>query len=396
MQKKSFFNIAIVGGGNGINALLGFLFFTAVARTLTIEDFGKYALITSLLVSLSKLIDFGTNSNFVAKSITKAEDYTNRFFSLKIILFFVASFISLLTLYFLNLVNSRISILFIFGLLAYGINITLFAYFQRLEKFVDAVLLNTIPSIIKAVAATLVFLGVFQPNLTQAFAIFSLSIFGSVFLVRKLPRKFLVTKFSTTGVKKFFKQTFAAGASQIIKESWLAIANSIVKLTKTFSDLGIFSLAHKIADIFMLVSMSIFTVLLPKNAQRKKIKERYNIKETGVIAIGILILSLIVMYVAQIFVVPVFGAKFEPSLDLLNILILASAVTAIHSFMDNFFFVEEKTKTLLNITVLKLIFFVSVSLALIPQFSVLGIAFADLGAAIFALLLTLASLLNRE
>ena len=88
MRKKPFLDIFVVGAGNGINALLGIMFFTAVARTLPIEDFGKYALLTSLLVSLSKIMDFGTNSLFVAKSITKPQQYINRFFTLKIILFF--------------------------------------------------------------------------------------------------------------------------------------------------------------------------------------------------------------------------------------------------------------------------------------------------------------------
>lgn len=82
MRKKSFINIFVVGAGNGINAILGLMFFTAVARTLSIEDFGKYALLASLLVSLSKIMDFGTNSLFVAKSIAKTQQYVNRFFSL--------------------------------------------------------------------------------------------------------------------------------------------------------------------------------------------------------------------------------------------------------------------------------------------------------------------------
>ena len=57
MFSTSMIRIAFVGGGNAAGAGLGLLFLTAVARSLSLEDFGKYALITSVMVSLSRLMD---------------------------------------------------------------------------------------------------------------------------------------------------------------------------------------------------------------------------------------------------------------------------------------------------------------------------------------------------
>jgi O-antigen/teichoic acid export membrane protein len=396
MRKKSFVDIFIVGSGNGINAVLGLLFFTMVARTLSIEDFGRYALLTSLLVSLSKIMDFGTNSLFVAKSITKPHDYINRLFSLKLVLFFATLVVATGTLFALNLVSSTIVGIFFIGTIGYGINILLFAYFQRLEDFVKAITLNFIPAIIKALFAVLIFFGVINISLTQAFMVFSFSILFSMLLIPLLPKAFLRPKVTYENVKSFFLETLPAGISQVIKEGWLAIANSIAKLTYTFTEVGIFSLANKIADIFTLISTSVFTVLLPTNAQRKKNKEAYDMKETGILSVGILVLALLGMIVANYLTVPIFGTKFEASLGLLNILILASAITAIHSFMDNYFFVEEKTVTLMKITVSKLIFFITSAFVLTNLYSLSGLAWATLLSAIFALVVTTSVIYRRS
>ncbi|MBT6401560.1 oligosaccharide flippase family protein [candidate division WWE3 bacterium] len=388
MRKKPFLDIFVVGAGNGINALLGIMFFTAVARTLPIEDFGKYALLTSLLVSLSKIMDFGTNSLFVAKSITKPQQYINRFFTLKIILFFASILVGGVSLFYLKLLSPETLGIFVVGAIGYGINITLFAYFQRTERFVNAVLLNTIPGAIKAFTAVLVFTGLFTPNLIDAFAVFSFSILSSFLLAFFLPKDFLKAKFNFKDAIEFLRETIPAGISQIIKEGWPAIANTLTKIFRTFSDVGIFSLAQKIADIFTLISMSVFTVLLPKNAHRKNKHQKYDLKETVLLGGGILLLAGIAMIVANYLTVPVFGEKFSDSLSLLNILILAAAVTAIHTFMDNYFFIEEKTKTLMTITIGKLGMFILTAVSLIPRFGLIGLASANLIAALFALVIT--------
>ncbi len=396
MNKKSILNLFVVGAGNGVNAVLGLMFFTAVARTLSIEDFGRYALLTSLLVSLSKIMDFGTNSVFVAKSITKHGHYVKRLLSLRLVLFIVAVVVSLAAIYFLELWNLTIVPLFVVGLIAYGLNMTMFAYFQRLEMFTRAVSLNFIPASIKAVFAIFTFTNVFTPNLMQAFGIFSLTMLACLVLIPLLPKEFRTLKIRFSDIRDFFVESVSAGISQLIKEGWLAISNSLAKIFKTFTDVGVFSLANKIADIFSLVSLSIFTVLLPENALRKSKKQKYNFKETMLLAFGVFGLAIIAIVAANYLVVPIFGSKFVSSLGLINILIFASAITAIHSFMDNFFFVEEKTNMLLGVTVTKLFIFVFSTILLTPALSLYGIAYANLISATVALILTSLILWNRR
>lgn len=388
MLKRSLLNISFVSVGNIFNAFLGLAFVAAVAKTLPIDGFGKYALLTSLLVFLSKIMDFGTNSVFVAKSIAKTESLFNRFVSLKIILFIVTIPISAAVLYMLGLLQKQILILFIFGLTGYCINYTFFAIFQKLEKFHYAILLNTLPALIKGSFAILIFLNIVTFNLTQSLTVFSLSILASTFLYLFVPNQFRKFKFSPQSVFSLFVFSFPAGVSILINEGWLALSNTIVKISKTFTDVGIFSLANKIANVFSLISLSIFTVLLPKNALRKREQLRYDFRETAILSLGILVFAVITTFFAKLFVSQIFGQKFEDSLSLLDILIFASAITAIHTFIENYFFVEEKTQIILIITTSKLITYIILATILIPLYSLQGLAFASLISAFTALLIT--------
>ena len=72
-MKESIFKIGYVSVLNFVNLGLGLVLFLSLAQKLTIEDFGIYALLTLLLVSLSKIIDFGSNSTFVSDFISKGK-----------------------------------------------------------------------------------------------------------------------------------------------------------------------------------------------------------------------------------------------------------------------------------------------------------------------------------
>ncbi len=385
---KSLWKISFVGVGNILNAALGFLFLTALAKSLPLDDFGRYTLTTSLLVAIAKITDFGTNSLYVAKALAQNELIKDKFLSLKIILFAVTLPISYLALRFLNFSDTTIYLLFLFGLIVYTLNFALFGLFQKIEKFEYLILLNSIPAFIKGVVAVFILLGLFSLNFTQGFLVFVGSVAPSIILFFFLPKDLQYFRPDFSGLKLIFSQSFPAGISQIIAESWSAIANSIAKIAQGFSDVGIFSLADKISTIFSLVSLSIFTVLLPKNARGKRENKKYDFKETGLISAGILLLSLCAMIFARFFIPFVFGEKFLESLPLLNILIFTSALTAIHTFTENYFFVEQKTKALFHISVFKLLVFLLGSLILVPSLALTGLAYSSLIAGISAVGLT--------
>src|SRR3989344_3366777 len=393
MLVKSLTKISFVGLGNVFNAGLGFLFVAAVARNISVEDFGKYALLTTILVSTAKITDFGTNSLFVAHSITKSQNMINKFFTLKLYLFTFAFPISLAILYFLNLADFELLVIFILGFIGYSLNFALFGLFQKIERYNMLIALNTIPASIKGIFALFMFGGLVELNLQQAFIIFACGILPSAFLYFYLPPELKKFKIDRKDLKEYFLQTFPAGTSQLMGEGWSAISNSIAKIAKDFSNVGVFYLADKISSAFSLVSLSIFTVLLPKNAVRKREHQGYDFLETGILSVGILFLSGIAIILAKIIIPMFFGAEYAGSAAIIDFTILANAFMAIHTFMENYFYIEGKTGALMYISIIRLATLLLLSFILIPILSLSGLALAQLSAAFVASLTTLTFML---
>jgi O-antigen/teichoic acid export membrane protein len=372
------------------NSVVGLAFLAAVARSLDIETFGRYALLTTLLVSISKIIDFGTNSVYVTRYITtKTENLYNQFVSIKFILFLFACPVLLLISYFTGTRNPLLLLILVLGLLAYGINYTLYAIFQREEKYTPLVLLNTLPAIIKGVFALAVFGHFLTLDFGQSISIFSLSVFGSAFLLLFVDKSERNIQLTLTGLKSFFVHAYPGGISQVIYESWPSISNLIAKSIRGFYDVGIFSLASKVSRFFSLVSISIFTVLLPKNAQRKQNSLKYDFKESFIISFLITLTAVLCIPAARILLINVFGAKYTESLTVLELLIFSAALASIHTFLENFFFVENKTHYLTYINMGKLAVFLLLCSYLVPTYALYGLALSDLVASTTAVVGTI-------
>lgn len=385
-MSKSLQKIIFVGIGNVFNAILGFAFISASAKILDLESFGKYALLTTLLVALSKLIDFGTNSVYVAKSIsTEDKTLNDTFYTLKLLLLFVAIPVSIGILCIFRLNTFQLLLYFVLGLIAYSINYTFAPIFQKMEKFSLWVLLNTLPALIKGIFATLILTKLLILNLPQAFGVFSLSIFASALLLPFLPKEYRRLKINFKKTIQILRLAYPAGISQLIYEGWSSISNSIAKIAKDFSNVGIYSIADKITNILALATVSVFTVLLPKNAYRKKQNQDYDFKEIFFIAGAILVSAFIGIFISKFFIIRFFGTKFAGSVPLLGFMIFASACTSIHTFMEHYFFIEEKTHLIMFINVGKLMLFLTLAAILTPILSLQGLALSNLIAAVSAL-----------
>ncbi len=367
-----------------INALLGFIFLWAVANSLNLADFGKYALFVSILLVLARLTDFGTNSVFVTKSILHKVN-SQEFITLKFFLFAVASILGLISLAIFRLFSVDLILIMLGSLFAYTLNYLLYAFYQKEESYSLLVLLYTIPAVIKAFFAPLLMLGILKPTVPLTTGIFGFSIFSGLFLLlinNTLKSQKLKLNFS------LLKPSWPAGISQIITEMWPALSNAIANTIQGFSDVGVFALANKVSVIFTLISLSIFTVLLPKNAKRKKQDLKYSFDEIFLLSGGILIIGIFGIVASKFVIARFFGPQFERSLGLLNVLVFAAAFSAIASFMENYFFIQEDTKKILTISLSKLGAFVLGVLFLVPSLSLTGLAYAQLGAGVVATIIT--------
>jgi len=388
-MKSSIKNLSIVGLSNFINLGLGLILFSAAAKTLNLDEFGVYSLLTILLVWFSKLIDFGSNSNFVSGFLSKSKNYLNELINFKILSFLLSSIFgsfivfSAINYYYqykntlLNININMIIPLFIFGLFFYGINYLLFALYQKEEKFIRASLLNFIPSVIKGIIGSLILLGYLKLDLNYFFAVFSISMIGSsLFLFENL--KELGNFNLNFKISHFLKNFFLAGSSQQINESWGAISNSLAFFLKNLVDLGNYSFASKLSNVFSVISYSIYTVILTSNSKRKKESLSYNLKESLILGLILILIAFVGTLFAPILIPILFGNKFNESISLFSILIFSGAFASIHKFLDNYFFIEEKSKTLFLFTFSKLLLFVIFSFLFIYNYGIAGLALADL------------------
>ncbi len=403
LKDKTYSNISLLSIGNLANALLGFVFLSGVAKVLSLPDFGKYALLTSLLTLISKILDFGTNSQFVAAH--KDGEYFNKtsanFIDTKILLFLISLPIAYITLTIMEISEIDLIALFIIGLAAYGVNYTIYAFYQKSQKYFQIIALNGLPAIIKGLFGVLLLTHMLSINITSAFAIFSLSILASItiWLISPLS-EYSLNASDKINLRENFNSilaSFSAGISQLIYESWQTINNMLVKIFNSFTDIGIFSMANKISNIFTLISLSIFTVLLPRNTQRKNSgSDRYNFGELAILSLGVIAFSLLLIIVAQSFMRFVFQDKFNESIKYLDVLIIAGAISAIQNFVESYFYVENKTHFLLIVNSFKLCILIGGALITIPLFGLYSLAFLNLASAVCGLMMLLYFVIKHE
>jgi O-antigen/teichoic acid export membrane protein len=385
LKTKSIRNIALVGVGNVFNAFLAFAYLTTVARALPLEDFGKYSLMVSILLFAGKGTDFGTNNIYVTRALTEEKATIKKtFLSTKMLLIGLIALFSPWVLVVFDIKDPLLLLIFLFGLFVYSFNFILQAIFQKEQRFGMYLATNSIPAFIKGGFAAAIFFNMWTPNLTLAFLVFCLSTAPALLLSLQADLgRFIHSR--TTEIKNFLAQSFPAGISQVIAESWPAINNGLIKIMSGFTGVGLFSLAEKMASIFKIVSHSIFTVLLPKNALLKKRHAAYDYLELGIISVGIMLAAVVANALAGFFVRQFFGTKFESSISVLHILLYSAAITAIHTFLESFFYAENKVELLAKINIARLAGFIFLAGTLAYRWGLVGLALANLSISICTL-----------
>ena len=138
-----------------------------------------------------------------------------------------------------------------------------------------------------------------------------------------------------------------------------------------------FSLAVKLSSIFSLASFSIFTVLLPNKAKEIRERKNYSIKTSILLSIIIFSCAIFMSLLAKSMLYLLF-AKYINILPIFYILIFSASFYAISGFLDNFFYVKEKTTTLLLINASKIITLIISVFYLTQIFGIIGTSYANL------------------
>lgn len=391
-------NVFITGVGNFINAVGGFLFLAAATKALSVEQFGLYSLLIATFLLLAKITELGTTSSFVTLSIKDDRDYTKALFLLKTLLTALMLLVLIPILLFYNLLTPSIFLACVVGLIGYAFNDFLFAQFQLRENFVLAAATNMLPALVKAAAALLILLGVVSGSFTLIIYLYFFALLASLLtapFAKKRSSSILPTQ---VGIKNLAIMGFPGGISQTINIGIPAINNNLINAFGSLANVGIFSLAEKLSSIFILASYTLFTVFLPKGAKETKTLGKYNFKQAFYLSLLIVAAMVVMIAVAKPVIQHIFGAKFESSIAVLYLMVIAAGISAITSFMDNYFYIVEKTYIALAINCSRLLVLAGASFILIARSGILGAALANIIAAATSLAITLITIifLNRQ
>jgi O-antigen/teichoic acid export membrane protein len=328
---------AVLFSGNVTAAFLGFLFTLIIARALSVKDFGIFSAAANLFLILTSLSDLGLSSgvvNFVAEFLgkndeRKANEYAKAAFNIKLI---ITSSLSLGVIIFAGFV-SRSWLATLDKTVAYWVAILSFVaifwgflpyILQAKKMFLKSVLIDVSISLPKALIPFIfIQFGVLTLGKTFMAFLLSLIIAGGMGLI------FTGVKFLKAKPKK---ETYV----DLIKFSgWLGV-NRIVSSISGKLDIqmlaalagavatGLYSIPSRLASFISVLASSYSAVLAPRfSGFGDKNKEREYLVKSCLPLIPIVGGLILWIIIAHPFITILFGAKYAPSVEVFQALVLA-------------------------------------------------------------------------
>jgi len=319
-------------GGTVLAGLLGYLFHFFVARKLTVAEYGEvqsvFALVamSSLFASAFSYFALKYSSFFAARNDYRANDEFIAYLNKKILK--VVSIISALLLIFSLLIKNILHLSDVWGIVA-GIVAIFFgtaavAFQESLRAWQKFFVLSIIG--VLGAAAKLVFGFGFAAFFGKATpVVFSLTIsaflgwLAAVYFWRKLKTEAGQEKKKNwqeyISIKKIWKNAIQIFFYSLAAALILNIDVLIVKSLTTSEMTGYYSALSVLGKISLLLNMSIVGVVLPQACrdghQGKKLQKKiFFLSFFLIVAIG-LVFVLIYYLVPEIFVVMIFGQKYQ-------------------------------------------------------------------------------------
>ncbi len=382
--------------GNFISRGLSFILLPFYSHYISPSDFGIYSVILSFVTILSTVVNLGLPSIFVKNlSDVKLKDervdlLSNTFWIVSIFSFFVLLLIILFLKPLNNLIigNDNYLIEFILGLISiYALNYSYYfsVFYVALEKSQLFVLKNSIASIVHFFLNILlvVFLkigicGIFISQIISSFVL--------ILLCSEVIKENLKLKFDfdyTLGLLKISFPLLLSGVFSIMVE---LIDRIFVMKMLGEREAGIYSFGYRIALIYNLFILSFKTAWIP---------HYFNLDENddkplhlGRVLLKIIYYSAILIFLISIFANEVFNLKigelslfkseYQESTKIILIILIGYFFSLLMGFYSIAPYQENKTIHFFIADFLAFIVNVSLNLILIPDYGILGSAYATL------------------
>lgn len=386
-MKKTLLSVLM---SNIVGAGLGFFLNVVLARSLTIENFGRISLIFSIVVSLYTIMDFGLcNASVVfinsekPKAVEGRKLYVLSLFYKYILIVGVSLFLFMpLAKNYFKL--NEIEIIAIFIVLIFFIGYRFINSLNQAtgswRKFNTLNILNNVVKFFSIVLFAYVFwysTGLLTKYSAIIFGYFSYSII------------LFIIAWSCSGVSKFtyeknssLNKGFRIEFSKIIIP--IGISNICIIITMRFGffiiersvgmeGLAIYSAANTLALVFPLITSSLMNVLLRESASSdvsflKKIF--HNQKKYLTILVIVIVVSFLM---SKIVILTIFGQKYLDAVDTFRILLIAYIGGVYFTPLESYFY-SHYPSLIMKMRILQMIIVVLGSFLVVNSYGLNGIA----------------------
>jgi O-antigen/teichoic acid export membrane protein len=377
----------------------GVVFFTLIAtglltRFLGPEGYGNYVFLTSFIMIFVTLSDWGTGMISVREASKEAKIQPLIFGNIlliRLILCLVFFLIANCLAFYFSVFSPLLLAVFLasFLIIFLSVRSSINTVFQTKLLFEKQVLSDLFQAGL-FLLALFIFLPL-RPNLANVFLLLSfsalLAMILAVFLVRKTAS--FQFSFSSKLFYKIFRESLPLGAFLIIFSVYNRIDTLILQAFQGPEAVGYYGLAYKVHDNLVLVAAYLMNSLFPilSSASRNKANEIYKKTFDLLFAAGLVVVGGVFVF-APLIIGILGGENFSPSILLLRILVLATAIAYLNHLTGYFLIALGKQKISLIIAVFALFFNVFLNLIFIPLFSSLAAALITILTEGLVLLLT--------
>lgn len=373
-----------------INAFIGLFINMFIVRKITVEDFGTYSIILTVIGFLTTF-GFSWSSSaityFGAKEKVRTGNLSKTFWSRSYIVFGSLSLVLLLFLIFGKQIENYIGLpinylLIIWLLIKIGLD-SLSTYFLAIKKQLTSSLILLVGKIFFLLAA--IFL---DYSLTELIIINILCDLTGLFYILKIDK-------GDIGKPEFDKENFKEilnfGLWQLFGFSGLYLINFgdnfVIKHFLTMEDVGIYNAAYRLFNAIAGLSYifsSYYAPVVMEAIEKKDKKTLKNLfyKERYFLIVLLLIPHILVIVFAKQIITIIYGTSYIEAISILQILMIGSFIRFATVFNVLVYNGLKKYKEGQILNIFRAILNIVLDIFFIKQYGIMGAAYGTLGALI--------------
>ena len=374
---------------SGVMAGFGFFFWLICARLFAAEDIGLATTIISIMGLIASISVLGLNSGLIRYLPTSKEKNKkiNTCFTVVALVAVIVSSIFLLgiekfspSLMFIKH-NIILSFAFIFFVAIYSMSSIIESVFMAFRSAKFILLKNTIFSVLK-LGLPFVFIalgivgafGIFGAYMTAAFIGFGVVFLILIYKFKYKPR-FVFYDDVLTKIGKYSFVLYLAGFIGGLTSTLmpLIITNTINPETTAY-----YFMAMQIVSLLFVVSSATTSSLFAEGSNNQKSLKKNVLKSIWIIAV-LLIPAILLTFLFGHFILEAFGEQYSAQgLNFLKMMTASAVLVAVNSVFGSVFKVKKRVMGIIIASIVSVTIILGLSLILLKQYGLMGIAYAYL------------------